>query len=54
MLMMEMDERAGKQVIEACKTPEEKAWIGRILHLIQTQQTITPSADAEADEQDAP
>lgn len=52
-LMMEMDERAGKQVIEACKTPEEKAWISRILHLIQTQSTTTTSVEAEAGEQDA-
>ncbi|UCG33034.1 MAG: hypothetical protein JSU68_00080 [Phycisphaerales bacterium] len=52
-LMMEMDERAGKQVIEACKTKEEKVWISRILHLIQTQQTPTPSAETEAGEQDA-
>jgi hypothetical protein len=52
-LMMEMDERAGKQVIEACKTPEERAWISRILHLIQTQQANTTSVEAEAGEQDA-
>jgi hypothetical protein len=52
-LMMEMDERAGKQVIEACKTPAEKAWISRILHLIQTQQENTTSVEPEAGEQDA-
>ena len=51
-LMMEMDQRAGKQVIEACKRPEEKAWIGRILHQIQ-MQSETPSAEAESSGQEA-
>ena len=51
-LMMEMDERAGKQVIEVCKTPEEKAWMARILHRIQTQKEPS-SAEAEVEEQEA-
>jgi hypothetical protein len=51
-LLMEMDERAGKQVIEACKTPEEKAWIARILHLIQTA-TKPESAETGSNQQEA-
>lgn len=52
-LMMEMETRAGKQVINACKTPDEKAWIGRILHQIETLNDRN-AAPADKDEQEAP
>ncbi len=51
-LLMEMDERQGKQVIDACKTPEEVAWIARILHQIQTQNGLS-SAETERSEPEA-
>jgi hypothetical protein len=51
-LLMEMDERQGKQVIDACKSPEELAWIARILHQIQTQNGLS-SAETERSEPEA-
>ena len=51
-LMMEMDTRAGKQVIDACKSPQEKAWISRILYEIEMLNEPRP-ASAGANEQDA-
>lgn len=51
-LMMEMDTRAGKQVIDACKSPQEKAWISRILYEIEMLNEPR-TASAGANEQDA-
>jgi hypothetical protein len=51
-LMMEMDSRAGKQVVDACKSPQEKVWISRILYEIETLNEPR-TASAGANEQDA-
>lgn len=51
-LMMEMDTRAGKQVIDVCKSPQEKVWISRILYEIERLNEPRP-ASAGANEQDA-
>lgn len=51
-VLMAMDERQGKQVIDACRTPEELAWIGRILHRIETFNDLS-SAEADRTEQEA-
>jgi len=37
-LLMAMDVRTGKKIIDACKTPEEMSWISRILERIQKLQ----------------
>lgn len=47
-LLKAMDPRLAKQVIEACKTPEEMAWISRILAQFEGSASSQPAAEASA------
>lgn len=38
-LLMEMDPNRRKKIVNVCKTPEERIWIGRILNQIQQSST---------------
>jgi len=43
-LLMAMETRKGKKIIESCKTDEERKWIGRILELIRQQDSVQAAA----------
>lgn len=43
LLMMKMDEGRARKVVDACKTDDEKLWIGRILIQMQKQDTLSDS-----------
>lgn len=51
-VLMEMDTRKGKKIVDECKTPEERAWIARILEQIRRQNDLAADqlADAESAE----
>jgi len=43
-ILMAMQTRKGRKIVELCKTDEEKQWIGRVLELIRQQDNVQAAA----------